>query len=59
MAIINKKKQDTQYAQKLNEMIRNKAYELFLNRGATPGRELNDWVEAERIVKQEMRRNKP
>jgi hypothetical protein len=44
-------KQDPQYADKLNEMIRNKAFELFQKRGATSGREMDDWLEAEKIVK--------
>ena len=45
------KKSDTQYSNKLNEMIRNKAFELYQKRGATPGREMDDWLEAEKIVK--------
>ena len=28
--------------------IRNRAHEIFLHRGGSPGRELDDWLEAER-----------
>jgi len=56
---INKNKQtltksDPQYAQKLNEMIKQKAQEICQKRGCTPGRELDDWLEAERFVKKQM-----
>jgi HSP20 family molecular chaperone IbpA len=34
--------------QSFTERIRAKAYERFLSGGARPGRELNDWLEAER-----------
>jgi hypothetical protein len=36
----------------LHEMIEKKAYELFEKRGKVHGRELDDWLEAERIIKQ-------
>ncbi len=42
----------------LNEMIRKKAYELHERRGGEHGRDFEDWVEAERIVKAEMRKSK-
>jgi hypothetical protein len=45
------KKADPQYADKLNEMIKKKAFELYQKRGATPGREMDDWLEAEKIVR--------
>lgn len=45
------KKADPQYADKLNEMIKTKAFEIYQKRGATPGREMDDWLEAEKIVK--------
>ena len=32
------------------EQIRKKAYELFEKRGCQPGHELEDWIEAERLV---------
>lgn len=31
-----------------DEMIRKRAYELYLERGAVPGRELEDWEKASR-----------
>lgn len=34
----------------LRQRIAKKAYELYLNRGATHGRDLDDWLEAERTV---------
>jgi hypothetical protein len=43
----------------VQEMIRKKAYELHEQRGGQHGRELEDWLEAERTVKTEMKkRNK-
>jgi len=42
----------------LNEMIRKKAYELHEQRGGEHGRDFEDWLEAERIVKAEMRKSK-
>ncbi len=38
------------------ERVQKKAYELFEQRGCTPGNELSDWYEAERIVKAEVSR---
>jgi Protein of unknown function (DUF2934) len=32
----------------LEEEIRRRAYEIYLERGEQPGRELNDWFQAER-----------
>lgn len=34
------------------ELIRKKAYELYEKRGRKPGNAMNDWLEAERIVRQ-------
>jgi hypothetical protein len=34
------------------EQIRKKAYELYEKRGRKSGNAMNDWLEAERIVKQ-------
>jgi Protein of unknown function (DUF2934) len=31
-----------------DEEIRQRAYEIYLNRGAAPGFELDDWLQAER-----------
>lgn len=36
-------------------LIAKKAEELYEKRGRTPGRELDDWLEAERLVDQELR----
>ncbi len=36
--------------QELRERIAQKAYELYQNRGATHGRNVDDWLEAERLV---------
>ncbi len=38
--------------QELNEAIRLKAYELYLERNGTAGDDLEDWLTAERIVHQ-------
>ncbi len=34
-----------------DEEIRQRAYEIFLARGATPGHELEDWLQAERELR--------
>ncbi len=34
----------------LREMIENKAYEVYEQRGREPGKELEDWLEAEKMV---------
>lgn len=34
----------------LNEMIQKKAYELYEKRGREQGKDLDDWLEAEKIV---------
>ncbi|HEY3198307.1 MAG TPA: DUF2934 domain-containing protein [Nitrospirales bacterium] len=36
-----------------NTQIARKAYELFLRRGGESGRDVEDWLEAERLVRQE------
>ena len=36
-----------------NMQIARKAYELFLRRGGESGRDVEDWLEAERLVRQE------
>jgi hypothetical protein len=38
----------------LDEEIRRRAYEIYLERGEQPGRELDDWLQAERELKQGM-----
>lgn len=35
----------------ISKLIEKKAYELYDKRGRKPGYSLNDWLEAERIVK--------
>ncbi len=34
----------------LREIIEKKAYEIYEQRGREPGKELDDWLEAEKIV---------
>lgn len=36
--------------EKLQEEIRQVAYELYIKSGCIPGRDLDNWLEAERIV---------
>ncbi len=36
----------------LHEIIKKKAYELFEKRGGEHGRDVDDWLEAERMIKQ-------
>jgi len=36
--------------QEIQEAIRLKAYEIYLERNGAPGDELEDWITAERIV---------
>jgi len=38
----------------LNERIAQKAYELYLNRGQIDGYDVQDWLEAEKLVMAEM-----
>jgi hypothetical protein len=37
-----------------SERVAKKAYELYLERGCVNGRDVDDWLEAERIVEKEM-----
>jgi hypothetical protein len=39
--------------------IRQRAYELFLERGAAPGGDLRDWLKAEQEVEQQEIRERP
>ncbi|OGF56494.1 MAG: hypothetical protein A2452_07305 [Candidatus Firestonebacteria bacterium RIFOXYC2_FULL_39_67] len=57
-----KEKVDVQYMlkggvskEKLLKEIEKKAYELFLKRKGTHGNDLNDWLEAEKIVKKQFK----
>lgn len=36
----------------LGSMVQKKAYELYVKRGKRPGHELDDWLEAERLIRQ-------
>lgn len=38
-------------SEQLTEMIRKKARELYEKSGCKPGRDLDNWLEAERIVR--------
>ena len=38
----------------LTDMIRKKAYELYEKKGKKSGCDMNNWLEAERIVKQKI-----
>ena len=42
-----------------SELIRKKAFELFLERGGTHGQDQTDWLRAENIVERELSRNQP
>ena len=44
--------------EQVKERIARKAYELFEQRGGAGGREVEDWLEAERIIKDEMKQHK-
>ena len=39
---------------RLRESIACKAHELYEQRGGSSGRDLDDWLEAERLVRQEL-----
>lgn len=39
---------------RLRELIACKAHELYEQRGGSPGQDLNDWLEAEQLVRQEL-----
>jgi hypothetical protein len=38
-----------------DEQIARRAYELYLNRGQTPGHELEDWLQAKRELSEDWR----
>jgi hypothetical protein len=42
-------------AAEFNARIARKAYELFERRGRETGRDVEDWLEAERLIRQEQR----
>ena len=42
------------YSDEVRERIAKKSYELYEQRGRQAGRELEDWLEAEELVRKEM-----
>lgn len=40
--------------EQVNEMIRKKAQEIYEKNGRKPGRDMDNWLEAERIVKKQI-----
>ena len=38
----------------VQQLIARKAHELYERRGGSPGSDLDDWLEAERLVRQEL-----
>jgi len=40
----------------LNKLVEKKAYELYEKRGKKPGHAVDDWLEAERIIKGKLSR---
>ena len=40
--------------EELNQRIQSKAYDLYLQGGCVPGRDQENWLEAERLVKAEL-----
>jgi len=40
--------------EKLQEMIRVKAYEIYRTRGNQPGDSTSDWIKAEKLVKRQL-----
>ena len=41
-----------------NDLVKKKAYELYLQRGKAPGKEIEDWLAAEKIVDRELQESK-
>ena len=41
--------------QKMQDLIAKKAFELYEKRGGQHGSDMNDWLEAERLVKRSIR----
>ena len=44
-------KQNSSKQDKFNEAVRKIAFELYEKRGCTPGNDLSDWFEAEKIAR--------
>lgn len=49
--IIKSNKQNSSKQDKFNEAVSKIAYELYEKRGCTPGNDLADWLEAEKIAR--------
>ncbi len=49
--IIKSNKQSSSNQEKFNEAVRKIAFELYEKRGCTPGNDLSDWLEAEKIAR--------
>ena len=45
-----------QEIESLHQMVAKKAFEIYEKRGKEPGRDLDDWLEAERIIKRTRKR---
>lgn len=48
---LGKSSNPTMTKEDLNNLIAKKAFELYEKRGRKPGHAMNDWLEAERIIK--------
>lgn len=48
---VKKPTQSNLSMEKFVEEVKQKAFEIFLNRGGTPGAEMTDWLEAEKAIK--------
>ena len=53
---LNKSSNPSMTNEDLNKLIEKKAYELYEKRGRKPGHSMDDWLEAERIVKGKLSR---
>ena len=43
-------------AEQVNELIKQKAYEIYLKRSGKPGDHVSDWLVAEKLVRSEIKR---
>ena len=41
-----------------NDLVKKKAYELYVQRGKVPGHEMEDWLAAEKIVDRDLQESK-
>jgi DUF2934 family protein len=57
--VVNRDRRKTEPDEKaLREMIEKKAYEIYQKRGREHGKDLDDWLEAEKIVMGKKRKSK-